>query len=331
MRVRLLSVCAAAVLVGIRVAGCSTTNDAQTDSVGTTDAVAVGHVFGTTTVEDIPKRIVAASSQWVDALLELGIQPVGYLSAATMGDDRGLYPWQSEVSTGEVDLAEGNPAAVEQPLPIEQIAALEPDLILGNWQIDSADAYNTLAAVAPTVAPLSETGVDNWAEQLRALGTLLDRSGDAEQVIADTEAQIEAAALPGLEGKTAVLAQYMFSTDQFVVVADPDDGAAALFSQLGMTLPPSLVDEAGISQGRVMLSPERVDALVADLLIILPNGGTEEALMALPGFDRLPSVTGGGLAVVDYPTVVALNTPSASSTLYALDAIRPQLEAIALS
>jgi iron complex transport system substrate-binding protein len=327
MRVTLLSMCAAAVLVGVGATGCATTDD--TDTSGATGAVAVEHIFGTTTVEDTPERIVATSSQWVDALLELGVQPVGYISAANMGDDRGLYPWQGEVSADAVDLAEGNPAAVEQPLPVEQIAALQPDLILGNWQIDSAEAYDTLAAVAPTVAPLGEMGVDNWAEQLRALGTLLDRSGDAEQVIAHTEAQIDDAALPGLEGKTAVLSQYMFSTDQFVVVADPDDGAAALFSQLGMTLPPSLVEEAGVSQGRVMLSPERVDALVADLLIILPNGGTEADLMALPGFDRLPSVTDGGLAVVDYPTVVALNTPSASSTLYALDVIGSRLQAVA--
>lgn len=328
MRMRFLSAGAAAVLVGVGVAGCSTTDDANTDSAGATETVSVEHVFGTTTVEDIPERIVATSSQWVDALLELGVQPVGYISAATMGDGRGLYPWQGEVSADAVDLAEGNPAAVEQPLPVEQIAALEPDLILGNWQIDSADTYDTLAAVAPTVAPLGGMGVDNWAEQLRALGTLLDRAGDAEQVIADAEAQIDEAALPGLEGKTAVLSQYMFSTDQFVVVADPNDGAAALFSQLGMTLPQSLLDEAGVSQGRLMLSPERVDALVADLLIVLPNGGTEADLMALPGFDQLPAVTGGGLAVVDYPTVVAFNTPSASSILYALGAISPQLEVL---
>ncbi|MEE2057733.1 ABC transporter substrate-binding protein [Rhodococcus artemisiae] len=335
MRVRFLAVCAATALVGIGVAGCSTADDADTASAGATDtnsaagAASVEHVFGTTTVEGAPERIVATSSQWVDALLELGVQPVGYISAGAMGDDRGLYPWQSDVSGDAVDLAAGNPAAVDGPLPVEPIAALEPDLILGNWQVATPEAYDTLDAVAPTLAPLSELGVDNWDAQLRALGTLLDRSDEAEQVIADTDAQMDEAALPGLEGKTGVLAQYMFATDQFVVVADPDDGAAALFSRLGMTLPQSLVDEAGVSQGRLMLSPERVDALVADLLIILPNGGTEADLMALPGFDQLPAVTGGGLAVVDYPTVVAFNTPSASSTLYALGAIGPQLDAVA--
>lgn len=329
MRVRFLSVCAAAVLVGVGLAGCSTTDDANTDSVGANETVSVEHAFGTTTIEGTPERIVATSSQWVDALLELGVQPVGYLSAGSAGDERGLYPWQSDVSADAVNLTAGNDATMQGPLPIEPIAALEPDLILGNWQITSADSYDTLTEVAPTVAPLGETGVDNWDDQLRALGTLLDRSGDAERIIAERNAEIDEYAFPELEGKTAVLSQFMFADQQFVFVADPSDGASALFEQLGMTLPQALVEEAGVSSGRVMLSPERVDALVADLLVILPNGGTEEDLMALPGFDRLPSVANGGLAVVDYPTVAAFNVPSSLSIGYALDELRPQLEALA--
>jgi iron complex transport system substrate-binding protein len=321
--------CAAVVLIGVGVAGCSTTDDANIDSAGTAESVSVEHVFGTTTIEGTPERIVATSSQWVDALLELGVQPVGYISAGSTGDERGLYPWQSDVSTDAVDLTAGNDTTMEGPLPVEPIAALEPDLILGNWQITSADSYGTLTEVAPTVAPLGETGVDNWDDQLRALGTLLDRTGDAERIISERNAEIDEYALPGLEGKTAVLSQFMFADQQFVVVADPTDGASALFEQLGMTLPQSLVEEAGVAFGRVMLSPERVDALVADLLVILPNGGTEQDLMALPGFDRLPSVANGGLAVVDYPTVVAFNVPSSLSIGYALDELRPQLEALA--
>ncbi len=102
-----------------------------------------------------------------------------------------------------------------------------------------------------------DRGVDRWDDQVRVLGEILGRSDDAETIIADREAEIAAAALPGLAGRTGVLSQYMFGQGQFVVVADPNDGAAALFEQLGMTLPPSLVEEAGISQGRLMFSPER--------------------------------------------------------------------------
>lgn len=328
MRVRFRSLFAA-VLIGSTIVGCSSAEDAGTDDDTAAESASVEHMFGVTTVDEVPDRIVATSSQWVDALLEFDVQPVGYISAGTMGDDRGLYPWQQEVSTDAVELDAGNAAAGQGPLPAEEIAALGPDLILGNWQITDRSAYDTLAAVAPTVAPLPDAGIDPWSEQIRALGILLDREDDAERIVADRDAEIEEHALPGLEGKTAVLSQFLFGPQQFVIVADPADGASTVFQQIGMTLPPSLVEEAGVSLGRLTLSQERVDALVADLLIILPNSGTEADLMALPGFDQLPAVQGGGLAVVDYPTVVAFNTPSAASTIYGLDAIRPQLEAVA--
>lgn len=322
MRVRFALAAVATVLV----AGCAS----DEDTTGTTseESVTVEHVFGTTTLDGTPERIVATSGQWVDALLEFGIQPVAYLSAGSMGDERGLYPWQQDVTADAVALDDVS-LLTGGDLPVEQIASLQPDLVLGSWLVDSEADFDTLSAVAPTVAPLSDTGVDRWDEQVRVLGEILGRSDDAEKIISDREAEIAEAALPGLAGRTGVLSQYVFGQGQFVVVADPEDGAAALFEQLGMTLPPSLVEEAGVSQGRLMFSPERVDALVADLLIILPNGGTEQDLMALPGFADLPAVTGGGLAVVDYPTVAAFNTPSSLSIGYALDTIRPQLEAIA--
>ncbi|MFF2110808.1 hypothetical protein [Rhodococcus koreensis] len=71
-----------------------------------------------------------------------------------------------------------------------------------------------------------------------------------------------------------------------------------------------------------------MDALNADLVVMLPNGGTRDDLMALLGFDRLPSVQQGGLAVEDDATVVGFNTPSSLSLQYSLGRITPQLEAV---
>lgn len=327
MRRALLSAFALVLLAGPALIACSTDTASGGDTGSGNETVTVEHSYGTTTIEGTPERIVVTSGQWLDALLELGIQPVGYYSAGSNGDDRGLYPWQQSVAPEAVPLG---PAVESGQLPIEEIAALEPDLVLGAWQITSQGVYDRISPVAPTVAPLGATGVDPWDEQVRVLGEIFGRTDEAERIITERNADIEDAALPGLEGRTAVLAQYLMSDQQFVVVANPDDGAAQLFSQLGMTMPPELVAE-GEDQpfGRVMLAPERVDMLAADVLVILPNGGTEEDLMALPGFDGLPATTGGGLAVVDYPTVVAFNTPSSLSIGYALDTIRPRLEAVA--
>ncbi|MFD4367127.1 ABC transporter substrate-binding protein [Rhodococcus sp. NPDC058521] len=320
---------AAVALMGALVmSACSSGNSGGDDSSG--EATVVEHSFGSTTVEGVPERIVAGGSQWVDALLEFGVQPVAYLSAANQGDDRGLYPWQQDVSEDAEEL-DRSAAMIGAMPPVEQIASYAPDLILTTSTNLNPSSYDQLSGVAPTVPSITDAGVDPWEEQIAVLGRILHEEDRADQIIAERNGDIEALAqrLPGLEGKTAVLSQFMFGTSQFVLVADPEDGAAQTFRRLGMTLPPTLMEEGGVSGGRIMLSAERVDALTADLVVLLPNGGTREGLDALPGFSDLPAVKGGGLAVVDYPTVVAFNTPSSLSLEYGLDKITPQLEAVA--
>ncbi|QNG21144.1 ABC transporter substrate-binding protein [Rhodococcus triatomae] len=309
-------------------AGCSADEESTTESDRTT---VVEHKFGSTTVEGIPERIVAGGSQWVDALLELGVEPIAYLSAGDQGDERGLYPWQEDLSEDAQELDRSTLTQIGAPLPEEEIAALQPDLILASFAVTSQTGFDRLNTIAPTVSELGDAQVDSWEDQLTVLGRILDKEDEAAKVIEERNAAIDdlAAEFPGLEGKTAVLSQYMFATNQLIVVADPDDGAAQTFRRLGMSVPPALVDEAGAVGGRLTLSPERVDALVADLVVMLPNGGTQEQLEALPGFADLPAVQGGGLAVVDYPTVVGFNTPSSRSVAYSLDQIMPQLEAVA--
>ncbi|NLE81566.1 MAG: ABC transporter substrate-binding protein [Rhodococcus sp.] len=328
-RTRWTAVAVSSVLAaGIALSGCSA--DASGDDGASSEATVVEHSFGSTTVEGVPERIVVAGSQWVDALLELGVQPVAYLSAAGRGDDRGLYPWQQDMSTEAKELDRAA-AAYGAPPPVEEIASYAPDLVLTISTNLNPQSYEQLSGVAPTIPSITDQGVDPWEDQVAALGRVLHMEDKATEIIENRKGEIDALAerLPGLEGKTAVLSQFMFASNQFVIVADPEDGASQTFQRLGMTLPPSLLEEAGVSQGRIMLSAERVDALVSDLLIILPNGGTLEGLEALPGFTDLPSVKTGGLAVVDFPTVVAFNSPSSLSLGYGLDKITPQLEAVA--
>ncbi len=323
---RALKTVAVAALGTMTVLVASCGEDAAADSADRTTAVE--HTYGTTTVDGTPTRIVAGTSQWVDALLEFGVQPVASHSGAERGDERGLFPWQSDVAADAVEL---EASAATMSLPVEQIAAQNPDLSLGSYAVTTRSDFDKLSQIAPTVPALGDAQVDEWENQVTVLGEILGRQDRANEIITEANADIDALAdrLPGLQGKTAALAQYMFSTNQIIVVADPDDGASSVFERLGMSVPGALVDEAGATGGRLTLSPERVDALTADLVVMLPNGGTAEQLNALPGFADLPAVREGGLAVVDYPTVVGFNTPSATSVLYSLDRITPQLEAVA--
>ncbi|MQA01827.1 MAG: hypothetical protein GEV07_03545 [Streptosporangiales bacterium] len=73
---------------------------------------------------------------------------------------------------------------------------------------------------------------------------------------------------------------------------------------------------------RVSVSTERSDLLRSDLLAFLVNGGDRSDLDDITGFDELP----GTVAVLDYATIVGINTPSPLSTPYALQKLRPYLE-----
>ncbi|GAF42430.1 ABC transporter substrate-binding protein [Rhodococcus wratislaviensis] len=327
MRVRGILVAAVCAALAVGTAGCTANSDAGEASNRQTT---VDHHFGTTTVEGTPSRIVATSSQWVDALLEFGVQPVAYLSAGAMGDERGLYPWESEVDDSAVELDRASMTQMGASLPEEHIGGFAPDLILGSFAVADQEDFDRISKIAPTVAALGDVQVDPWESQVEVLGRILGEEDRAAEIIANTNGTVDGLAdrLPALSRKTAVLPQFVFATGQLVVVADPDDGASAVFRRLGLTLPPTLVEEAGATGGRLTLSPERVDALNADLVVMLPNGGTRDDLMRLAGFAQLPSVQQGGLAVEDYATVVGFNTPSSLSLQCSLGRITPQLEAV---
>ena len=291
--------------------------------------VTVDTIAGPTEVTGTPSRIVAFGQQWVDALIEFDVQPVGYVSAGSNGDERGLYPWQTEVADDSIMLDASAVDQVGGAVPTEQIASLQPDLILVSG-IPSIDPYRGLSDIAPTIFPKAEK-VETWESQIETLGRVLDREDDASRIIEEGHAVTDDIEqdYPGLDGKTAVLSQFVFDTQQLAVVADPEDGAAQVFGSIGLTVPQSLVDSPDISHGRIVLSPERLDVLTADLVVMLPNGGTREDLEKLPGFSGLPAASGGGVAVVDFATVVGFNTPSKASAEYSLNKIRPQLEAVA--
>jgi len=146
----------------------------------------------------------------------------------------------------------------------------------------------------------------------------------ADELVASVDEQVAAVAddLPGLRNKTFALAQYVVG-DAIYIVADEADGSSVFFQQLGMTMYPPVRDHGEkTGQTRINVSTERSDLLRADFLAFLINGGDEADLADIAGFEQLP----GTVAVLDYATIVGLNTPSPLSIPYALEQLLPYLE-----
>ncbi|MBL7497619.1 ABC transporter substrate-binding protein [Frankia sp. CNm7] len=310
-----------AVLVAGLAAGCSSDDDesptpaSSSGAAGLAAPVKIEHQFGTTTIESIPKRVVTLDQQWTDVMIAMGVTPVGYADDPGMPD--GAAPWAKLPADAEK-------ISVTDGLPIEQILALDPDLVVSTYMITDDATYQKLSPIVATIAGPPNDKVPAWQDLVRQAGEFLNQPEKAEKVIADAQAPVTQTAkdLPGLKDKTFALAQYIVG-DSMYIVGDETDGSSVFFQQLGMKMFPAVVEEsAKTGQVRVNVSTERVDLLRADLLAFLINGGDESDLTDIPGFNELP----GTVAILDYATIVALNVPTPLSIPYALDALRPYLE-----
>ena len=100
--------------------------------------------FGDVTIPDHPERIITLTDGALDAMIALGIVPVGITTSAN---------FQGPATY----LADKVPASVAYvggwgELDLEQVVALNPDLILSNRYL-TGDDYEILTKIAPVVAP----------------------------------------------------------------------------------------------------------------------------------------------------------------------------------
>lgn len=312
---------ALAVLAGVFALAVTACGSAEDDSASRGAKVTITHARGETTIEGTPEKIVALGNQWLDATLALGVVPVGYLDNVAMAS-KSTPPWEPKSLESAKSLTTtGNLA--------EQVATLEPDLILVDPFIADQKTYDELSRVAPTLPALSKEAVAPWQDQVTTLGKVLRKPDEANKAIAKVDDKIAAiaAANPGLRGKTFA-STWLAGPAQLMVLTDPNDGSSKVFAQLGLGIPKNLTDSAA-DQGRLALSPERVDELTADLLLAGYAPGLDEKYRQLPGYADLPAVKKGSVVFLTTQEISAVNTPTALSVPYILEKLEPAFAAAA--
>ncbi|AFT98838.1 ABC transporter substrate-binding protein [Nocardia brasiliensis] len=317
-RARWATVAVATVALTLGLTACGTSSD---DGGSGGEPVTITHARGSTTVTGTPKKVVALGNQWLDTALALDVTPVGYIDNVA-AVSKSTPPWEPKTLESAKSLSTtGNVA--------EQVAALEPDLILVDPFIADQKTYDELSKVAPTLPALGKDAVTPWPDLVTTLGKVLRRQDAAAKVIADVNKQIEAIgqANPGLKGKTFA-STWLGSPTQLMVLTDPNDGSSKLFTQLGMTIPANLTEQPS-NQGRLSLSPERVDQLSADLLLAGYTPGLDEKYRQLPGYNDLPAVRKGSVVFLTTQEISAINQPTALSVPYMLTKLEPAFAAAA--
>ena len=133
----------------------------------------ITHAMGVTDAPDSPQRVVILTNEGTEALLYLGVVPVG---AAQSWDAEPWYAHLAEQLKDTVSLG------TESAINLEVLASLEPDLIIGN-KVRQEKIYDQLAAIAPTVFAEDLSG--DWQKNYQLYA---DTLGLGEQGAADLEA-----------------------------------------------------------------------------------------------------------------------------------------------
>jgi iron complex transport system substrate-binding protein len=208
------------------------------------------HAMGETVIPAKPERVVILTNEGTEALLALGVKPVGAVKS-WLGD-----PWYDHIK----DRMEGVTNVGEESQPnLEIIAGLKPDLIIGNKMRHEA-VYDQLSAIAPTV--FSETLRGDWQINFKLYADALGLAEEGEQVLNDYFARIEDLRTKlGDRLSTEVSIVRFMAGDTRIYWKDSFSGV--ILSQIGLARPKSQDIDDFAARG---VTKERIKEMDGDIL-----------------------------------------------------------------
>jgi iron complex transport system substrate-binding protein len=276
--------------------------------------VTLEHAWGSTTIEAEPQRIVTWGWSNEDAAIALGVIPVGIPFQSYGGGEDGIQPWTEAALTAA---GATTPTVLDnsgEP-PFEQIAALQPDLIIAVYSGITEEQYAMMSAIAPTVAYSGDPWSTPWQDVARTVGKALGKSDEAEALVTETTEWLaaEVAKHPELAGITFASAN---DYDGSMAVYAPLDARMKFLTDLGLTLDPSVAALAPPDAPFYYpLSYELFDQLQGDIFVTYFEEQTAlDTWLATPQAQTYPPIVNGGLAaLVGTENVAAVSPPSALS------------------
>jgi iron complex transport system substrate-binding protein len=283
--------------------------------------VTIAHKFGSTSITEYPERIVLVGLTDQDVLLALGIVPVA--TREWWGERPGaIFEWATD-ELGDAELPLVLPGT---ELNFEQIAELNPDVIVGLYAGITQEEYDTLSKIAPVVAQPAEYpdwGIP-WQDSTRTMGLIVGKSAEAETLIVDVEARF-----------AAIREEHPEFADQVGVVASAGESDYWAYSSLdprGQFLtslgfkPATKLDEIIGAEFGAPIDLERYD-LINDAGVLIWFTGDKENMDAL--YEQLDVHKEGRDILIGWedPMAFAFSFNTVLSLPYVLDELVPQIVA----
>ena len=214
------------------------------------ESYTVTHAMGETTIKGEPKRIVVLTNEGVEAVLAMGIIPVGAVEAFT-GDT-----WYKHTAD---QLKDTKSVGTESEPSLESIAALKPDLIIGN-KMRQEKVYDQLSKIAPTV--FAETLRGDWQENFKLYSKAINKEDVGQEKLDAYNKRIE-----DIKATLGEKTQQKVSMVRFMAgdvrIYHKDSFSGVILEQLGFARPAEqdLPDfaEKGVTK-------ERIPAMDGDIL-----------------------------------------------------------------
>lgn len=319
---------AGALLAASALAACGDDSDAdQTSVAGPDDGEAfpatIEHTFGETTLEKKPERIVTLGWNAQDVVYALGEEPVGMPRDEYGATDEHIKPWLTKYYDPEqttlFDTTDGP--------PMEEIASLEPDVILAPYEGFDEKTYETLSAIAPTVAYPGKAWQTTWQDQTTMIGQALGKSDKAQSLIDGVGALTDKVAgeHPEFEGKTVSVLS--LGTDNYVYM--PTDPRVQLLNELGFENAPGvekLAEQVDGGDFAPEVPKEEIDSYDADVVIGYADGVGEDTVREDPVYANLEAFEQGSAYVLEDTQVIGgMSAVSVLSVPWVIDQITPGL------
>lgn len=286
--------------------------------------VSIEHAYGVTELDEAPERIVTLGWIESDVVTALGHEPIA-MQGFNFTDD-GVSPWLDDaLTTDPVILADAQGGSASGELNVEEIAALEPDLIIAVSYNFLSKFYDQLSEIAPVLGPTVENYTEmTWQEQTLHVAKALGLEEKGEELVDETESYLDDATAEHTELDGLDYTLSLGTTEQLKVLNNPEDGSIEVMKAFGLSYSesalalPSLDDGSGSSG----VAKENVKDADADVVLIAFYGdGTQEDWESSPLFQQLTAVADGGYVPLSLTDLTALRNSSPLALPYTIDTV----------
>ena len=218
-------------------------------SGSSSDTVTIEHAMGSTQVPVNPQKIVILTNEGTEALLAIGVVPIGAVKSWT-GD-----PWYDHIADR---LADTQVLGTETQVNLEALAALEPDVIIGN-KMRQEKIYDKLSMIAPTVFATTLRGA--WQDNFKLYSKTVGKAEEGKAKLEQFEDNIKALSEKAGDKRDLQISVIRFLPGQ-TRVYKKNSFSGVILNKLGFKRPPAQDEDTFADQ----ISKEQMEKADGDVI-----------------------------------------------------------------